>query len=203
VLVGDRLWSQTYFQEAITRGTLRDRNWTRHTATLRVRRLILAVPMSFQRANFEYALHKLDAPAPRPSERRIFLGRSQRRSRALLNQGDLLPSLQEGGFEIVDTDELTLGDQMALFGAARVVVGNHGAGLANLIFRIGQPVELVELFSPEFIRPHFISLAEMCGFGYDAVVGESEGGQGNFRINPAQFRAVITRAVARIQTAQS
>lgn len=200
ILVGDPLWRQPFFQEAIKRGALCRRNWMRHDSEVRVDRLIVSVPMSFQRSNLEFALRALAAPAPMVSERMIFLNRRKGRSRSMLNVDDVVPWLAECGFDVVDTDGLTLSDQMALFGSARLVVANHGAGLANLVYRLGQPVELVEVFSPDFIRPHFISMAQMCGFGYDAVVGESEGGDGDFRVNPEQFKAAVSRAITRSRT---
>lgn len=198
LLVGERLWRQPYFQEAIVRGALRERKWTLHTSTLRVRRLVIAVPMSFQLANLRHALDVLDAPKPEPSSRRIFLQRGARRSRSRLNMADLLPVLDDCGFEIVDTDELTLMQQIALFASARLVVANHGAGLANLIFRAGQPLDLVEVFAPDYIHPHFVWLACTLGFGYDALVGEPSGGD-SVRVDPTQFRAAITRAIVRIE----
>lgn len=199
ILVGEGLWRQGFFQDAIGRGALRGRNWMRHESTVRVDRLIIAVPMSFQRLNVEYALRMLDAPAPRGSERRIFLNRGKGRSRVLRNVEDLLPWLATRGFEVVDTDGLSLADQMALFGTARLVVAIHGAGLANLVYRLGESTELVELFSPGHIRPHFCSLAQVCGFGYDAVVGEAEGSNGDFRVDPSRFKSTTARAIGRIE----
>jgi hypothetical protein len=221
LLVGERLWRQPFFLQAIARGALRDRNWTRHTELLRVRRLVIAVAISPERANIEYALRALDPPTPRPASRRIFLARGPRYPRSLLNMTDLLPTLHDFGFEVADTAELSLAEQMALFATARLVVANHGAGLANLIFRIGQPLELVELFAPDCIHPQFAWVAHTFGFGYDALVGESATrsdsgasvsarsigglfpatGGSNFGIDPTEFRALITRAVARIDQA--
>jgi len=200
ILVGDGLWRQAFFQDAIRRGALRRRNWVLQDAFVRVHRLILTVPMSFQRANLEYALRALETPGPVRSERRLFLRRGQRRSRSLVNIDDLLPWLIERGFEVVDTDGLSLAAQMELFGAARLVVGNHGAGLANLVYRVGQPLDLVEVFSPGFIRPHFVCMAQMFGFGYDAVVGTAAGDEGDFRLDPDRFKDVVSRAMGRIRS---
>ena len=193
LLVGDAMWRQPFFQTAI-RGPLSGRNWARHTTLLDVQRLIVAVPMSLQRANAEYSLRALEAPRPVPSDRRIFLDRGPGHSRGLLNASELLPILRKDGFEIVDVDALDLRAQMALFGTARLVVANHGAALANLIFRIGQPVDLVELFGPGFIRPHFAWMAHSFGFGYDALVGEAEGAADGFRIDADTLRAAVDRA---------
>src|SRR5262249_12875511 len=63
LLVGESMWQQRFFQEAISRGNLRGRNWVRHTTPVRVKRLIVVVPMSFQRANIEDAGSAL-APPP-------------------------------------------------------------------------------------------------------------------------------------------
>jgi hypothetical protein len=198
LLVGERLWRQPFFAQATLRGSLRGRNWTRHIAPLRLGRLIIAVPMSFQKANIQSALSMLEAPPPKQSARRLFVNRGKSRGRQLTNVHDLLPVLDEFGFEMVDPDGMSLADQMVLFGAGRLVVANHGASLANLAFRVGQPVDVVELFSPDFIHPHFVWMAHAFAFGYDALVGEQVGG-GDFRIDPRRFRAVIAAVVARVE----
>jgi hypothetical protein len=193
LLVGEALWRQPFFQAAV-RGPLSQRNWLRHTAVLDIRRLIVAVPMSLQRANLEYSRGLLDAPAAVPSERRIFVDRRPSHSRSLTNASELLPVLRAEGFESVDVDGLSLHEQMAVFGSARLVVANHGAALANLVYRLGQPADLVELFGPRFIRPHFAWMAQTFGFGYDALVGDTEGTEDGFRINPDALRRAIQRA---------
>ncbi|HKR54718.1 MAG TPA: glycosyltransferase family 61 protein, partial [Gemmatimonadales bacterium] len=190
LLVGETMWRRPFFQAAI-RGPLSQRNWVRHTALLDVRRLIVAVPMSLQRTNLEYSRRALEAPGPVSSERRIFLDRGPGHSRGLTNAGELVPMLREDGFEIVDIDGLDLRAQMTLFGTARLVVANHGAALANLIYRVGQPVDLLELFGPEFIRPHFAWMAQAFDFGYDALVGEATGDDGGFRIAPGALRRAV------------
>jgi hypothetical protein len=192
LLVGEAMWRQPFFQAAV-RGPLSQRNWVCHTAVLDVRRLIVAVPMSLQRANLEYSRRVLEAPAAISSERRIFLDRGPSHSRGLANVRELLPILQEAGFEIVNVDGLDLHAQMALFGSARLVVANHGAALANLVYRVGQPLDLIELFGPEFIRPHFAWMAQAFGFGYDALVGEATGSAGGFRIDAGALRLSIMR----------
>ena len=198
LLVGERLWRQPFFSEAISRGPLQHRNWMRHTGALRVGRLIIAVPMSFQRANIEHALSILAAPPPEESVRRLFVDRGKHRGRQLTNVSDLLPVLGEFGFETVDPDGISLAEQMALFGSGRLVVANHGASLANLVFRLGQPLDIVELFPPDYIHPHFVWLAHACGFRYDALVGETVG-RGHFRVEPDLFRTSIAAAVARVE----
>src|SRR5690242_1544514 len=107
LLVGDALWRQPFFQAAV-RGPLSQRNWLRHTTVLRVERLIVAVPMSLQRANLEYSRRALSAPAAAPSDRRIFLDRGPGHSRGLANVGELLPVLRDEGFDLVDVDGLDL-----------------------------------------------------------------------------------------------
>ncbi|HSE46820.1 MAG TPA: hypothetical protein VLA89_15995, partial [Gemmatimonadales bacterium] len=58
-------------------------------------------------------------------------------------------------------------------------------------------LELVEVFSPNFIRPHFVSMAQMFGFGYDAVVGDAEGSEGDFLVDPEGFKTAVSQAIGR------
>src|SRR5438445_13480310 len=90
---------------------------------------------------------------------------------------------------------------MRLFAEGRLVVANHGAGLTNLIFRIDHALQVVEMFSSDYIKPNFVWLAREFGFGYDALVGEAVG-RGDFPIDPSRFQATIAAAVARVEAEQ-
>jgi capsular polysaccharide biosynthesis protein len=102
----------------------------------------------------------------------VFLFRGRSRSRALRNSDELAAALIHSfGFESVDTDDLTYDEQASLFADARFVVATHGAGLTNLIHRIGAPATLLELFPSDYVHPHFAWLARTAGFDYSGLAG--------------------------------
>jgi capsular polysaccharide biosynthesis protein len=78
----------------------------------------------------------------------------------------------QSGFDIVATGELTLWAQIALFANAKIVVGQHGAGLINAIFCEPGAV-LIELFPEYMLQAHFWTAASLVGVRYGFVSGTS------------------------------
>lgn len=65
---------------------------------------------------------------------RIYISRSLRPRRRMVNEAACLEVLEAHEFEAVHTEKLTLKEETELFANAEVVVGAHGAGFANLLF---------------------------------------------------------------------
>ena len=81
------------------------------------------------------------------ASRRVMLIRKVGLPRQVANAVDLYPLLQRHGFELVDAEELSAREQIALFCETSVVMGVHGAGLTNLIFQ-PQGSVVIELLPP-------------------------------------------------------
>jgi len=126
---------------------------------------------------FKDAVHCLKANAlkgqPVPSvDQSVYISRRDAVSRPLINNAELEARLLRSGFDIVATGELTLGAQIALFANAKIVVGQHGAGLINAIFC--QPgAILIELFPEYMLQAHFWTAASLVGLRYGFVCGTS------------------------------
>ena len=72
------------------------------------------------------------APSPERRNRRIYVSRADAETRRVVNEPELEALLRERGFEKVIAGELGLREQLRAFAEAEVVLGPHGAGLANL-----------------------------------------------------------------------
>ena len=95
-----------------------------------------------------------------PVEERVYV--SRRGARTVLNDDAVTSFLAERGYVRFFMEDLSVGDQWALLGTARDIVGIHGAGLSSLGLSAGRTPEthpdgrpaprfrLVELFSPGF-----------------------------------------------------
>ena len=75
--------------------------------------------------------------------RKIYIGRKMGGWRFVENQGEVEEFLSARGFENVQAENLSFADQIRLFASARLIVGMHGAGLANILF--APRAHLVEL----------------------------------------------------------
>jgi hypothetical protein len=126
---------------------------------------------------FKDAVHYLKANALKgqsaPSvDQSVYISRRDAVSRPLINNAELEAGLVQSGFDIVATGELTLRAQIALFANAKIVVGQHGAGLINAIFCEPGAV-LIEIFPEYMLQAHFWTTASLVGVRYGFVSGTS------------------------------
>jgi hypothetical protein len=91
------------------------------------------------------------------------------------NQRELAARLAHYGFEAVDPGTLPWPEQVSLIRDCRVLVGAHGAGLTNMMFRGEAAMEVIELFPRDFFPPHYYWMADALGYGYQPVAALSDG----------------------------
>jgi capsular polysaccharide biosynthesis protein len=104
------------------------------------------------------------------SIRRLFVGRGDVGRRRTVNIDAVRDLVQSHGFVTVAMDGRSLDEQAALFAGADVVVAEHGAALANLVFaRPGTRV--IELCSANCVTWMYAIASVRAGFDYDLLVG--------------------------------
>jgi capsular polysaccharide biosynthesis protein len=133
------------------------------------------------------------------AERSIFITRSPKRLRYIENGAEIEQLCREAGLEIVDFDELTLPEQIRTLANARYVVGIHGAGLVNMLFRAGRPMSLLEIFPPgEYYPFHYMLMARQLDYWYDGMIGKSarQAYSGGFYVEPIELRQRIAALLA-------
>lgn len=94
--------------------------------------------------------------------------------RSIRNHAELVDCLGRYHANVVNVllEDIPLGEQAALFSAARVIVAQHGAALANLIFcRPG--IQVIEIGLGRNDDDHFRSLANVIGLRYTLCPQES------------------------------
>lgn len=80
------------------------------------------------------------------SRQRVYVTRNESaNARVVVNDEEVRALLVGRGFEAVDPGELSVAEQVRTFATAEVVVGAHGAALANLVF-LPPGAAVVELF---------------------------------------------------------
>lgn len=77
--------------------------------------------------------------------KRIFISRRDAPSRRITNEDEIFELFLAKGFERYDTGKMSLFEQIALFSQAEIVVGEHGAGMANILF-CKEGTRVIELF---------------------------------------------------------
>ena len=108
---------------------------------------------------------------------------------------DAIKSLLETHqFEIVDSENIKVADQIDLFSSCRYLVSIHGAGLTNIIFRQGNPMTILEIVQPsDYIPFHYIMLAHLYQYNYNIILGEKglHHQHGGFRVNADQLKTTL------------
>jgi capsular polysaccharide biosynthesis protein len=104
------------------------------------------------------------APVSHPF-RLVYISRSRAKRRRISNEDEVFALLKLKGFQKVNLEELKLMDQVKLFQEARIVVGCHGAGLANIMF-MQKNQTVIELKSNNNNYWCYFSLARVFGLKY-------------------------------------
>lgn len=134
---------------------------------------------------------RLGVPAG-PQSRRLYIPR--RAHRRIHNVEELMPILEEHGFEVFEPGVGTE-DPRHAFAEAEAVVGGHGAGLADLVFcREGAAV--LELLPDSHQKPYYMTAAGSAGLRYGYLVGRGVDDGRERRhwdqvIDPTEFRAAL------------
>jgi capsular polysaccharide biosynthesis protein len=113
-----------------------------------------------------HLMKNIKSTAPPKDRHPVYVARTAGvNNRAVLNQPAVIRRLEQRGFEVVDPSRLTAARQIETFASATVIVGAHGAALANLVFaRPGAAV--VELFPAGGVLPDYWRLATSAGLTY-------------------------------------
>ena len=96
---------------------------------------------------------------------RIYISRSGRR--CVQNEHELIECLKRFDFKIIEDKPRPLAEQIAIYKNASFILGPHGASFVNIIW-CDAGTHLFELFSPNYIREHFVYLAQLLDMKYSA-----------------------------------
>jgi capsular polysaccharide biosynthesis protein len=102
---------------------------------------------------------------------RIFISREKAGKRHVVNEEQILECLRNYGFRKVILEELSVVDQINLFVSAEMIIGPHGAGLANLVF-CNPGTKVIELFSPGYVNVMYWRLCNHVNLDYYYVIGQ-------------------------------
>ncbi len=109
------------------------------------------------------------------SPERIYVARFDSKNRVIRNEGTVRQLLETHGFVTLVPGLFSFRNQVGLFKSARLVVGAHGAGLANVAFCEPETVVL-ELIQSSYPILFINRIAQAKGLRYHAECFECEAG---------------------------
>jgi len=200
-IVSTKLYQKPYFQFFLENTRIGRFNWLPQNSEeyIEAEGAIFCKPLTHTKSYYLEALKLLPRPeADLRLQKRVFLTRSRSTLRYIENMEKVEELVKSYGFEIVDAAGLTYAEQITLFAQTGCLVAVHGAGLTNMMYRQGGQMKVLELFSPMPYLPfHYIMLAAMFNFQYDAIKGKpgKEVLSGGFIIDEQELQDKIKQMV--------
>lgn len=159
-------------------------SWIEHGNELsRVDRLVVAPhpirlegnPSSGFATEVSWAGHRIRSNLPsvdRSFSDRIYVSRADANRRRVRNEGEVMETLGELGFERYIPGQLSLAEQVALFAGADVVVGLHGLAFFNLMY-CDEGTAFVELFAEDGVDESYFVVANELDMEYEFMICDS------------------------------
>lgn len=101
--------------------------------------------------------------------RRILISRKRSRRRRCLNEDQLFATLAGYGFERIFLEDLSVLQQLRIFSESFLIVGVHGAGLANLV-ACAPHSTVIELIPRVGNFSHYYAMAEILGLNHGHIL---------------------------------
>jgi capsular polysaccharide biosynthesis protein len=147
----------------------------------------------------------LDEDNPLQYPTRIYIKRKNALFRRLTNKDKIESILDEFDFEFIAAEHLTYPERVGIFGNAKIIVAESGAGLANSHFCASGAVVL-ELRHPGMLLSEEESAVSDLQIKWIRVVGETANffqrillGTDSYKIDYKQFRMELSNAISIIK----
>jgi len=95
---------------------------------------------------------------------------SSKKMRKITNENELLVFLKKNGFKIITLGNMSFTDQVKTFNNAKIIVGLHGSGLANLVF-CNTGAAIIEFKNNDNVK-QYENLAKINNLVYKSIVSE-------------------------------
>ena len=148
LLVGRPLWESRYFAELRTMPAFRDRNWVLHDRPIRTDRLIVCLEGSFRRESMAFVHQSLaDTPVTAsPATPKLLFLYAKPASNGTSTTAHAHATARTAWLHHAPGRAVVVTRTAADVPRTRCVVLAVGAGLANVVHRIGRPTGIVEVF---------------------------------------------------------
>ena len=133
------------------------------------------------------------------SKRRTYVSRAKAKIRRLLNEEELQSILINNGFDVVYFENMNFSEQVKIAVESDIVIGVHGANLANLLFM--QPgASVIELVNEKSINLCYFRLASYCDVKYYCqpcqYIGEATSNDSDLIVDIDSFSKLLKQVLA-------
>jgi capsular polysaccharide biosynthesis protein len=124
----------------------------------------------------------------------LYVSRQAQSSRRILNHQEFNSLLKPYGFEEIRAEEYSFQQQIFLFSNAEIVIGPHGAGLANIVF-CQKNTKIIEIKPINFYNDTFENITRILGLEYYSFTSSSIKLNDNMVVNLDQFSNLLRRMI--------
>jgi len=134
-----------------------------------------------------------------PCDKKIYITRDDVLMRGVLssrspsNEDEVREFLKTQGFDVVCLTGMSVQDQANLFNRAKVIIGPHGAGFANIIF-CQKGAKLLELMSSSFFSLAYVHLCSILGMEHHSIICPDRletNSQANFQVSTDDLKEFL------------
>ena len=124
------------------------------------------IPQFFHMAASTIILSKSLSYTKIDSRLKIYLSRQNSNYRNLVNEGDLIENLKSKNFTIVDTNNISIFEQIKIFSAADVIVGPTSSALTNTVFskKGTRVIEIIPKYKHDYEKGFKIRYSKICKY---------------------------------------
>ena len=124
------------------------------------------IPQFFNMAASTIILSRSLSYAKIDSGLKIYLSRQNSTSRNLINEGDLIEKLKSKNFVIVDTNNMSIFEQIKIFSSADVIVGPTSSALTNTVFskKGTRVIEIIPRYKHDYEKGFKIRYSKICKY---------------------------------------
>ena len=118
--------------------------------------------------------------------KKIYISRQNAKYRNLINESDIIEKLKPKGFKIIDTNKLSIYEQIEIFSKASTIVSATSSVLANIIFS-KKGTEIIEI-TPKYkfsyekrLKNRYSDLSQYLGLNYRNIEADPVKNRDNYK----------------------
>ena len=157
---------------------------------------LITIPwgLNFIPERFEFIKTSLQKNAANADSKRIYVSRKSETIRSITNEEEIVPILESYGFEMIESQKLSLAEQIMIFSNAEILCGPHGAGLSNLLW-MNSP-KMIEIRPEHFSNDCFLHSALITNSTEYAVFEtRSIDNKNTMIVKPVIFEAFLNQVI--------